>query len=230
MKKLLYLFKPLFVIRFIICKIRSFYYTWKYIDEGDGKIIFMDPFIKVNITKQKTSVLKIAGRLKIIPQIVGANPISIQMSSNSRFEINDDFIIGYGVKIALMQNSSLIFGGKEIESESGITADTIIMVYKKIEIGKDFLCAWNVFITDSDWHQIKGQHHQSDTIIGNHVWIANSNNILKGSVIGNNCIVASNSKTINQNFPDDALIGGVPAKVLKTGVEWKRDISKSNKN
>jgi len=152
MKKLLYLFKPLFIIRFLICKIRSFYYTWKYIDEGDGKIIFARPFIKFKIIKHKSARIRIKGKFKITQFIGGKSPIVLQLSSNSEFQLNSDFVIGNGVKIFLMSNSSLIIGGRENESESGITADTIIMVNQKIEIGKDFLCAWNVFITDSDWH------------------------------------------------------------------------------
>lgn len=207
----------------IICKIRSIYYSTK-IDSGGGKIIITDPFISLKIQKHKTSQLSIQGKFRIIPHVGGNSPIVISMGMNSKLQINGDFAIGQGVRFCLASNSILTIGGKDKESESGITADTLVMVYKKIEIGKDFLCAWNIFITDSDWHQIGDQAHQADVVIGDHVWIANSNNILKGATIGNNCIIASNSKVINKNFPDNVLIGGIPPKILKTGISWKRDI------
>jgi acetyltransferase-like isoleucine patch superfamily enzyme len=38
---------------------------------------------------------------------------------------------------------------------------------------------------------------------------------LDGSVVGNNCVVAAGS-VIKGVFPDKVVIGGVPAKILKT--------------
>jgi acetyltransferase-like isoleucine patch superfamily enzyme len=214
---------PNLLFSILICKIRSKYYTSK-IDGGGGKIIITKPFINFKINKHKTSELSIKGRFRIIPHFGGNSPSVISMGINSKLEVNGDFMIGQGVTIALLGNSILTIGGKDLESDSGITADTKVLVYKKIEIGKDFICAWNVLITDSDWHQIIGQDHQADVHIGDHVWIANSNNILKGSNIGNNCIVASNSKIMNKIFPDNVLIGGIPPKILKANISWNRDI------
>lgn len=207
----------------IICKIRSLYYTSK-IDAGGGKIVIKDPLLKFNIRKHKSAKLNIKGQFVVSPHIGGRSPSLISLKQGSILDIKGDFIIGHGVRISLSENSSLLIGGKDKESGSGITSDTLIMVNKRIEIGKDFLCAWNVFITDSDWHTIKGQNHQVDVIIGDHVWIANNNNILKGSHIGNNCIIASNSKVINKIFPDNVLIAGLPSRIIKEGIEWSRDI------
>ena len=214
---------PSIVFSMLICRVRSVYYT-SLIDNGGGKISITQPFIIFKITKHKTAKLTVKGNFRIVPHIGGNSPVILQMDKNSRLEINGDFVVGQGVRFCLTPNSTLIIGGKQIESDSGITADTLIMVYKKIEIGKDFVCAWNIFISDSDWHQIEGQNHQADVVIGNHVWIANNNNILKGTMIGNNCIVASNSKIINKVFPDNVLIAGTPAKIIKTNIVWKRDI------
>tara|TARA_R110002033_G_scaffold84025_1_gene134768 strand:- start:393 stop:770 length:378 start_codon:yes stop_codon:yes gene_type:complete len=124
----------------------------------------------------------------------------------------------------LNKNSTLTFGGKNKESGSGITSDTLIMVNRKISIGEDFICAWNNFISDSDWHSINGQSHQKDIKIGNHVWIANNCNILKGTVLGDNTIIASNTKITNKIFPKDSLIAGIPPKIIKQGINWSRDI------
>jgi len=39
------------------------------------------------------------------------------------------------------------------------------MVYKRITIGKDFLCSWNMFITDCDWHGMVGvEPHKKEFI------------------------------------------------------------------
>jgi acetyltransferase-like isoleucine patch superfamily enzyme len=214
---------PYLIIKILICKVRSIYYSSK-IDNGGGKIILTDPFISFKIQKDKSSELSIKGHLSISPHVGGNNPVIIEMSANSKFQINGDFSIGQGVRFCLASNSTLTIGGKDKESGSGITADTLIMVSKNIEIGKDFLCAWNIFISDSDWHSIGGQSHQADVIIGDHVWVANSCSILKGAVISENCIVASHSKVARKEFPKNSLLAGAPAQVVKNGISWCRDI------
>lgn len=215
--------KPWQIPSYLICKIRSIYYSSR-ITGGGGKIIITNPFISFKIRKHKTSSLFIKGHFRIAQIFGNNNPVVIEMGMNSRFQIDGDFCVGQGVGFYLSSHAVLTIGGKDKESDSGITSDTIVLVYKKIEIGKDFLCAWNIFISDSDWHQIGGQNHQADVVIGDHVWIANSNNILKGTTIGKNCIVASNSKITNKVFPDNVLIGGIPPKILKTNIEWNRDL------
>lgn len=212
-----------FLLKRMICSVRSKYYSLR-IDEGGGKIVFTEPFMKFKIRKHKTAKLHVKGNLRITPHVGGEGQSVIYMGENTNFQINGDFAIGQSVRFFLSNNSTLTIGGKSKESGSGITADTLVMVSKKITIGKDFLCAWNVFISDSDWHTIDGQNHQSDVIIGDHVWIANNSSVLKGSVIRGNSIVASHSKVINKEFPESVMIAGTPAKIVKTSVNWSRDI------
>lgn len=45
---------PFFMISKIICKVRSLYFTRKYVT-GGGKIIFSQPFIGLKIVKAKNS-------------------------------------------------------------------------------------------------------------------------------------------------------------------------------
>lgn len=51
--------------------------------------------------------------------------------------------------------------------------------------------------------------------IGNNVWIGAKATFLDGSVVGNNCVVAAGA-VVKGIFPDSCVIGGVPAKILKT--------------
>jgi maltose O-acetyltransferase len=50
--------------------------------------------------------------------------------------------------------------------------------------------------------------------IGNDVWIGGNVTILPGVTIGNNVVVAAGA-VINKDVPDNTLVGGVPAKVIK---------------
>lgn len=51
-------------------------------------------------------------------------------------------------------------------------------------------------------------------IIGNNVWIGAKVTFLDGSKIGNNCVVAAGA-VVNGEFPNNVVIGGIPAKILK---------------
>lgn len=51
--------------------------------------------------------------------------------------------------------------------------------------------------------------------IGNNVWVGAKATFLDGSVVGNNCVVAAGS-VVKGIFPDNVVIGGVPAKIIKT--------------
>ncbi len=50
--------------------------------------------------------------------------------------------------------------------------------------------------------------------IGNNCWIGSKVTFLDGAVVGNNCVVAAGA-VVNKKFPDNCIIGGVPAKILK---------------
>lgn len=207
----------------IYCKLKSWKLA-KTIDGGPGKIKVTNANSSIIIEKGKNAKFILDGELKFSSHLLGSSPIRILLSDNSTLHIKGDFVIGNGVCLSIHSGGKLTIGGKQKESASGITADSTIMVFSSIEIGYDLICAWGVFISDSDWHYIEGQYHQGDIKIGNHVWIANNCNILKNTSVGDNCIVASNSKLINSVYGANSLVAGIPAKVVKNDIVWKRDI------
>ncbi|MEO6233224.1 MAG: hypothetical protein ABJB11_01830 [Ferruginibacter sp.] len=202
---------------------RTKYYS-RLVDEGKGKIIVSEPFLSFKIVKSKGSKIILEDDLIINRHLLGTTKTIIILKNDSIFHVGGKFSLGNGVTIFLEKKSSLFIGGQKIESAAGITKNTTIMVNKKITIGTDFLCAWDVFISDSDWHSINGKPHQKDVVIGDHVWVANNANILKGTVIGNGCIISSNSKLSNKTYEQRVLIAGLEGKVIKSDMQWCRDI------
>lgn len=51
--------------------------------------------------------------------------------------------------------------------------------------------------------------------IGNNIWVGAKVTFLDGCVVGDNSVVAAGA-VVNGQFPDNSVIGGVPAKVIKT--------------
>ncbi|CAM4400028.1 MULTISPECIES: DapH/DapD/GlmU-related protein [Pseudoalteromonas] len=54
----------------------------------------------------------------------------------------------------------------------------------------------------------------SDTYIGENCFIGMGSAIQAGTVLGNNCVVGANS-VVRGHFPDNVVIAGVPARIIK---------------
>lgn len=63
-------------------------------------------------------------------------------------------------------------------------------------------------------------NHPEKIAIGNHVWIGCRCTILKGSVLPDNSIIGARSLINRPIKGERTIIGGSPAKVLKTDVDW----------
>lgn len=96
----------------------------------------------------------------------------------------------------------------------------------KIEIGDGCLFGDNVFITDNAHGQGNLIESKMPPIerplfskgpvrIGKNVWIGRNVCIMPGVVLGNGCVVGANA-VVTHSFPDNSVIGGVPAKLIRT--------------
>lgn len=101
-----------------------------------------------------------------------------------------------------------------------------------ITLGDNCLLGGDVVIRDSDGHRIFSradadtdwvEHASSKPVsIGNHVWICNKSDVLKGVVIGDGCIVSYGSLVVKPLEGDHLLIGGTPARLIKDNIKWER--------
>jgi len=87
-----------------------------------------------------------------------------------------------------------------------------------ITIGDDVLIGHNCVI--ATLNHVMDPDHRGDMIpasvrIGNKVWIGANVTILQGVTIGDDAIIAAGA-VVNKDVTSRAVVGGVPAKVLKT--------------
>lgn len=137
---------------------------------------------------------------------------------NSSFESNN---------IGLWQRCGIIAknGGRiEIGDNFGISGSTIYSI-ASITIGKNFLLGGNCKIIDNDFHPINPearrigksgdeQINKAPIIIGDDCFIGMNSIILKGTILGNNVVVGAGS-VVHGTFPDNCLIAGNPAKIIR---------------
>ena len=51
-------------------------------------------------------------------------------------------------------------------------------------------------------------------VLGRNVWVGSNSTILQGVTIGDNAVVAAGA-VVTKDVPADAIVGGVPAKIMK---------------
>lgn len=194
----------------------------RWVDEGGGRILHNDWRVPLRVRKGKGANFVLRGDLRIDSYQGDRNTVVITMGKSSTLHIDGDLLLGQGTKITLSEGAYLYMGGDDREGGCGTTGDCKIMVRKRVHIGKDFLCSWNVFITDSDWHTLDGAVGQKDTYIADHVWVTANCSVLKGSRIGDNCVLSNGVVVHNRDFAANQLIVGNPAVAVKRTGAWRR--------
>jgi acetyltransferase-like isoleucine patch superfamily enzyme len=139
----------------------------------------------------------------------------LTLRKNSCLIINGKFDIYTGFRISVNENAVLELGSGYMNYNINIAC------FNRIKIGHDVAIAENVTIRDSDNHQIIYSNYEiSKPIdIGNHVWIGMNATILKGVNIGDGAVVAAGS-VVTRNIPENCLVAGVPARIIKNNVRW----------
>lgn len=96
-------------------------------------------------------------------------------------------------------------------------------VYGKLTMGDNVMVAPEVIFYTKN-HNIsrqdipmsrQGSSEERPIVIGNDVWIGRRVMIMPGVEIGNGTVVAAGS-VVTKSFPDDVIVGGVPAKVISS--------------
>ena len=170
----------------------------------------------------KLNKVKYGKKLRLIgwPFIFRFKNAQITLGDNIR--INSNF---WSNLLGIYQRTTIISKGNakiEIGDRCGISGATIYAI-DSIKIGPQCLIGANVKIVDNDFHPVdpiarinsdNSQIKHAPVIIGDNVFIGMNSIILKGTIIGNNCVVGAGS-VVHGTFEDNCVIAGNPAKVIK---------------
>lgn len=210
-----------------------------------GKTYTLDPDIPNSLiwrTIIRRSVMLLRGLLKTGSKVyVGANCTILNVSNISfgksvtidKYSTIDGYakekiFLGDCVKIGAFSNLSCTshlskYGkGLKIGNNSAVGDYTQFGAAGGIEIGNDVIMGSYISF-HSENHNfsnkevlIREQGVSSLGIkIGNNVWVGAKVTFLDGCSVGNNSVVAAGA-VVNGQYPDNSVIGGVPAKVLKS--------------
>jgi acetyltransferase-like isoleucine patch superfamily enzyme len=124
-------------------------------------------------------------------------------------------------------------GGSQIHIGSGLSSYKDINIVakngKNIFIGDECMFAREIMIRNNDGHIILDRetgevlNKPEDIVIENNVWIGMRSVILKGSLVKSGSVIGAMS-LVNKKFDEEnILIAGVPAKKIRSNIEWRRE-------
>lgn len=122
-------------------------------------------------------------------------------------------------------------GNTEIGHNTYITGKTHIACIegKKVTIGERCLFSNDITFRTGDSHSILDMSGErvnlaADLTIGDHVWIGQQVVVLKGADVGTDSIVGTRALVTGKAFKGNTVIGGSPAKVIRSGVTWHHEL------
>lgn len=147
-------------------------------------------------------------------------------------------IVGSGCSLTIGQDCGLK-GGYLFRTDKGhvsIGDRTMTMMFLlslhepgRIVIGEDSLIAAKVRLDVSDMHSIIDAQSgvrlnpPRDIVVERHVWIGDDVFVTKGVRIGHDSIIGAKA-LVGSDIPPNSLAVGVPARVIRANVSWRREL------
>jgi acetyltransferase-like isoleucine patch superfamily enzyme len=145
-------------------------------------------------------------------------PCSMHLGRNARLSIAGTVQIQRGARVFINDGAVL-----QMDSGSYINDCATVTCFEHIKLCDDVGISWNCNVLDSDIHEIlvngESRPRSQPVVIGKRAMIGTGAMILAGVHVGDGAIVAAGSVVI-QDVPAGALVGGNPARVLHTQVDW----------
>ena len=159
--------------------------------------------------------LKLDGLAFIGPKVV------LQIGKRGEIRLGRWSWVGHGTKVRCHE------GVVEIGAKTVLGQECTISAYQRVSIGRECVIADRVMMIDFDHgvaevdRPIRLQGiYKRDVRVGNNVWIGYGASILRGVTVGDNAIIGTNS-VVTRDVPANAVVGGVPARVLRMREEPK---------
>lgn len=161
--------------------------------------------------------------LKADPFNMGNRHSYWHISDGAKAVFKGTFRVSKGTVMHLFQDAQFIVG-----DGFSANANLLISCSEKITIGEQCLLGWDITLMDSEGgHSIlradimEPMTKSKPIIIGNHVWLGAESSILKGTEIGDGCVVGFKSNVCGIKVKSNNIIAGNPAKIIKEGYTWK---------
>ena len=203
------------VLKSILFPIYKLFQSFRRIFNRNYKYYLWFTLPNMHIIRKKQ--VSIGNNVEINQRVLLTGKGNIKIGANVKLGYKlGGFIRGSGIEIQARTPNSKITIGDNVFTNNNI----FICSSGEIIIEKDTLIGNGVIVMDFEAHSIHPNKRRKTGEIGKvlikeNVWIGNNVTVLKNSIIGKNSIIASNA-VVSGKFPDNVVLGGVPAKIIKT--------------
>jgi len=168
-----------------------------------------------------------------------------------RWASEGPFFLGRGLELKIEARGRIRFGrfvwigdGSKIRCHEGmveIGAKTVmgqectISAYQRVRIGEQCVIADRAMFIDFDHGVVEVERpirlqgiYKRDVEVGNNVWIGYGACILRGVSVGDNSVIGTGA-VVTKDVPANAIVGGVPARIIRMReapdeLRWKRPV------
>ena len=159
----------------------------------------------------------------ILGDFVRINSCDIYIQGSHNRIVLADFVVLNQVTICMEDDHNAVTIGAHT-SLCGKT-ELSVMEGTKIRIGDGCMFSSNLAFRTGDSHSVLDRQGRrinpsQDIVIGDHVWIGTRVTCLKGVRVPKHCVVAATATLCGQYREENAVIAGVPGRVVKTGISW----------
>lgn len=156
----------------------------------------------------KMVILKISRKKNFVgPKISMVSPLSeITLDKGGKLSIGDNFKMRDGAKIRVRKGAVCKIG-----KNTSVNCNNMIACHDRVIIGDNVQLSSNVQIYDHD-HDFRvkdgikaGKYKTTPIEIGNNVWIGANSVILRGTHLGNNCVVGAGC-IVKGEYPSNSVI------------------------
>lgn len=156
------------------------------------------------------------GRRLVLDGLAFIGPgVVLQIKPGARIELGRWSWLGHGTKIRCHE------GVVSIGAKTVLGQECTISAYKHVSIGRECVIADRVMLIDFDHGVVDVERpirlqgiYMRDVRVGNNVWIGYGACILRGVTVGDNAVIGTNS-VVTRDVPANAVVGGVPARVIR---------------
>jgi acetyltransferase-like isoleucine patch superfamily enzyme len=141
--------------------------------------------------------------------------VTIEIGKGATLHLGRWSWIGHGCKIRAHE------GEVHIGAKTVLGQECTISAFQHITIGRECIVADRVMLIDFDHGVVEPERpvreqgiYKRDVRVGHNVWIGYGVAILRGTTVGDNCVLGT-STIVTKDVPDNAVAAGVPVRVLR---------------
>lgn len=151
---------------------------------------------------------------------------TLEIGARGRLELGRWAWVGHGCKLRCHEGIVSI-GAKTVMGQ-----ECTISAFQHVSIGRECVIADRVMLIDFDHGMVEVDRpirlqgiYKRDVRVGNNVWIGYGACILRGVTVGDNAVIGTNA-VVTRDVPENAVVGGVPARVIRmreapTRMRWR---------